>query len=194
MNQVFTETDICVIDEAVTTEEQRQVCEQLNTASWRYGWPVNDAPFARPCWHAFIAGSRRLERASSEAELGEHPQWGFLSTFWHRVKSAHMPRATLLGVYANGQTFGQDSPIHRDNKASEQGLTVVMFCNDHWVSAWGGELVFYDHRKENIIKAVLPRPGRIVIFNGQVPHNARSPSAGCDRLRMTLAFKTIIQE
>lgn len=194
MSQVFTEADICVVDNAVTDEEQCQIAEQLHAAIWRFGWPINHAPFARPCWHSFIAGSQRVERQSSDAELANHPQWGFLSTFWGRVRSTHMPEATLLGVYANGQTFGQDSPIHRDNKASEKGLTVVMFCNDHWATCWGGELVFYDHQKENIIKAVLPKPGRIVIFNGHVPHSARSPSADCERLRMTLAFKTIVKE
>lgn len=192
MSLVFTEADICVIDDAVTAEEQHLLSEQLNSACWRYGWPINDAPFARPCWHSFIVGSQRVERQSSETELVDHPRWGFLSAFWSRVKDAQMPTATLLGVYANGQTFGQDSPIHRDNKANEKGFTLVVFCNDHWATSWGGELVFYDHQKENIIKAVLPKPGRIVIFNGHVPHSARSPSAGCDRLRMTLAFKTIV--
>ncbi|WP_433886334.1 2OG-Fe(II) oxygenase [Pseudomonas vranovensis] len=192
MKQVFTAADICVIDDAVTIDEQRQISNQLNSAIWRYGWPINDAPFARPCWHAFIAGRQRVERHDSEHELASHPQWSFLSAFWKKVKHAHMPEATLLGVYANGQTFGQDSPIHRDNKASEKGLTVVMFCNEHWATSWGGELVFYDHQKENVIKAVLPKPGRIVIFNGHVPHSARSPSVNCDRLRMTLAFKTIV--
>lgn len=192
MSLVFTEADIRVIDDAVTGEEQSKILQQLNGARWRYGWPVNDAPYVRPCWHSFVAGSQRMEKRSAEGELREHEQWQVLAGFWDRVKAAHMPDATLLGVYANGQTFGQDSPIHRDNKASEQGLTVVMFCNEHWASSWGGELVFYDHAKQNIIKSVLPKPGRIVIFNGHVPHSARSPAATCDRLRMTLAFKTLI--
>lgn len=192
MSRVFTEADICVIDDAVTVEEQHQIVEQLSSAIWRFGWPINHSAFARTCWHSFIAGSSRVERQPADGELATHPRWGFLSAFWDRVRSAHMPGATLLGVYANGQTFGQDSPIHRDNIVSETGLTVVMFCNDHWATCWGGELVFYDDQKENIIKAVLPKPGRIVIFNGLVPHSARSPSANCDRLRMTLAFKTII--
>lgn len=192
MDFVFTDDDICVIDDAVTGEEQSKILQQLNGARWRYGWPVNDAPYVRPCWHSFVAGSKRLEQRCAHDELLEHEQWQFLAAFWTRVKEAHMPSATLLGVYANGQTFGQDSPIHRDNKANENGRTIVMFCNEHWASSWGGELVFYDHSKENIIKSVLPKPGRIVIFNGHVPHSARSPAATCDRLRMTLAFKTLI--
>ncbi|MGF6591608.1 2OG-Fe(II) oxygenase [Pseudomonas sp. 2835] len=141
MTQVFTDADICVIDDAVTIDEQRQISNQLNSATWRYGWPINDAPFARPCWHAFIAGRQRVERHDSEDELASHPQW------------------LSFGILEEAETR---------------------------------ELVFYDHQKENVIKAVLPKPGRIVIFNGHVPHSARSPSVNCDRLRMTLAFKTIV--
>ena len=58
----------------------------------------------------------------------------------------------------------------------------------------GGELVFYDDAKENVVKAVLPKSRRAVIFDGRIPHAARSPSIKCDQVRMTLAFKTIIKE
>ncbi|WP_194792506.1 2OG-Fe(II) oxygenase [Pseudomonas sp. UFMG81] len=192
MELVFSERDICVVDDAATSDELKRINRQLSTACWRYGWPVNHAPHARPCWHSFIVGRKRPERQCAGDDLIHHEQWGFLADFWRRVKLAHMQTATLLGVYANGQTAGQDSPIHRDNKVDEQGLTVVLFCNEHWATSWGGELVFYDHRKENILKSVLPKPGRMVVFNGHVPHSARSPAATCDQLRMTLAFKTII--
>lgn len=192
MELVFTEEDICVIDDAVTSDELIRINRQLSGECWRYGWPVNLAPHARPCWHSFIVGRKRPEGLCAVDELKSHEQWGFLVDFWQRIKSAHMPTAILLGVYANGQTVGQDAPIHRDNKVDESGLTVVMFCNEYWPSSWGGELVFYDHRKENILKSVLPKPGRIVIFNGHVPHGARSPAVTCDQLRMTLAFKTNI--
>jgi SM-20-related protein len=182
--------DIRVIDSAITSDEQRQALTHLKSAIWRYGWPINHAYFSRPCWHAFIAGSRRPEWESCESELEQHPAWYFLSGFWLRIKQAYMTQATLLGVYANGQTVGQDSPIHRDNRSNEISTTVLMFCNEHWATCWGGELVFYDDAKENVIMSVLPKPGRVVIFDGHIPHSARSPSVLCDQLRMTIAFKT----
>jgi SM-20-related protein len=188
----FSENDICVVDEVVTAEEQQRIGCLLKSSIWRFGWPINDAYFSRPCWHSFIVGSRRVERQSSEDELRSHPEWAVLHDIWMRVKAIHMPQATLLGVYANGQTFGQDSPIHRDNRPSETGKTVVLFCNEHWATCWGGELVFYDHQKQYIIKSILPKPGRAVIFNGHVPHSARSPAVNCDQLRVTIAFKTVL--
>lgn len=105
-----------------------------------------------------------------------------------------MPSAVLLGVYANRQTSGQDGPIHRDNTSEAPGRTVMLFCSEHWATCWGGELMFYDYDKENIVMSVQPKPRRVVIFNGEIPHGARAPAASCNRLRMSIAFKTLIRE
>lgn len=188
----FSERDVQIIDGAIDVNEQRQIVEQFKSAVWRFGWPRNDAVFSRPCWHIFIAGSRRPEGQSCEEELRDSTEWGFLAPIWARVKRTFLPEATLLGVYANGQTLGQDSPIHRDNKPGEVGTTVIMFCNGYWASCWGGELVFYNNSKADVVKAVLPKPGRVVLFNGHMPHGAHAPSIMCDQLRVTVAFKTIL--
>lgn len=184
MNTVFSSRDIQVIDDFLTVSEKAEISRVCAGPIWRYGWPIDSTPFARPCWHSFIAGSRRNEYESCEEELLEDERWGFLSGFWGRVQNRYLPTATLLGVYANGQSFDQDSPIHRDNLPDEPGQTVIVFGNEHWATSWGGELVFYENAKTDVVASVLPEPGRIVIFNGQMPHSARSPAIGCDRLRV----------
>ncbi|MFK3773536.1 2OG-Fe(II) oxygenase [Pseudomonas sp. NPDC089406] len=194
MSEIIASRDICIIDEGVTPAEHQSLLGVLSKSVWRYGWPYPYAPLDRPCWHSFIAGSGRDERADCEQELKGNPDWGFLVECWQRIKLAHMPDATLLGVYANGQTAGQDGPIHRDNRPQDPGRTIMLFCNDHWASCWGGELVFFNHDKDSIIMSVQPKPRRIVIFNGEIPHAARSPSVSCNQLRMSVAFKTLIKE
>lgn len=106
----------------------------------------------------------------------------------------HLPSAKLLGVYANCQTSSQDGPIHHDNTVELPGKTVMLFCSEYWATCWGGELVFYDTAKENIMLSVQPKPKRVVVFNGEVPHGARAPAENCNRLRMSIAFKTLIRE
>lgn len=185
---------IYVMDDFLTEEEEQSINAQLKGAVWRYNWPNYEAlPFIRPCWHVFIAGKGRPQGQSSLEELSANESWCFLTRLWDRFLVLHTFKVTLLGVYANGQTFGQDTIIHRDNKVCP-GLTMIVFCNEHWPTSWGGELVFYDDAKENIIKAVLPKSKRIVVFDGRIPHAARSPSVKCDQVRMTLAFKTVIEE
>ena len=185
---------IYVVDDFLTEAEEVEINAQLKGAVWRYNWPNYEAlPFVRPCWHVFIAGKARPQGGSSLEELKGNQPWRFLSGVWERFLNLHTFNTTLLGVYANGQTFGQDTIIHRDNKVNH-GLTLIVFCNEYWPTSWGGELVFYDDAKENVIKAILPKSRRAVIFDGRIPHAARSPSVKCDQVRMTLAFKTIIKE
>ena len=191
MEKEFTSEDLSVLENAITPEEQVKLNGAFACALWRYDWPVNSTPFARPCWHFFIAGSKRELLACCEGELEANERWSFLLGIWRRLNAVHMKDVRLVGVYANGQSFGQDSPIHRDNLPSEPGQTAVLFCNDYWATTWGGELLFCNDAKTDISAAVLPKPGRIAIFNGEMPHRAKSPTMDCDRLRITIAFKTV---
>lgn len=174
LNKIFSTQDVSTLDNAITDKEQILLTTAFSDALWRYDWPVNSTPFSRPCWHFFIAGSRRESRECCEAELANDKRWGFLAHIWQRLKATHITNSKLLGVYANGP-----------------GQTAVMFCNDYWATTWGGELIFRNDVKNDIIAAVLPKPKRIAVFNGEIPHRAKSPTIECDRLRVTLAFKTI---
>ncbi|EKT4470498.1 2OG-Fe(II) oxygenase [Pseudomonas putida] len=180
-----------VLDKFITEHEQNLLTNSFSGAIWRYGWPINTIPLARPCWHIFIAGSKRTSLECCEHELASDSHWGFLLDIWRRTQLAHMRDCLLLGVYANGQTFGQDSPIHRDNKSIEPGKTAVLFCNAQWETTWGGELILFDQQKNDTIAAIQPKPGRIAIFDGHIPHRARAPTVDCDKLRITIAFKTM---
>lgn len=186
----FADKEIAVLDGMIDADMQDCLVNNLSKSVWRFGWPVNDSYFSRQCWHVFIAGRRRPERMSCEAELTG--DWECLWKFWRGLKRESLPPVKLMGVYANGQTCGQDAPIHRDNWGNEKGVTVLIFCNPFWATSWGGELVFYDDAKVDVIKSVLPKPGRVVIFDGSIPHAAKSPALSCDQLRMTIAFKTLL--
>ncbi|MBC3419205.1 2OG-Fe(II) oxygenase [Pseudomonas sp. L7] len=194
MQSSFNPDAIQVLDDLLSPQELSMLAQRLAGPVWRFGWAQHYGVLDRPCWHAFIAGSAREQRQDCEQELRERAGWTFLADWWAGFKDSHLPQATLLGVYANGQTSGQDGPIHRDNRPDEPGKTLVMFCNEHWATAWGGELLFFNAAKTDVIKAVLPKPGRIVLFDGRIPHSARSPTASCNRLRVSLAFKTLIKE
>ena len=187
-------SDMCVIDDGITDSEHSKILQLLSGSLWRYGWPYPYSPLDRPCWHAFIAGTRRDEQQDCEQELRERSDWGFLADIWARIKTVHMPMATLLGVYANGQVSSQDGPIHRDNAPDAPGRTVMIFCSEYWATCWGGELMFYDADKKLLVASVQPKPKRVVIFNGELPHAARAPAVSCNRLRMSIAFKTLIKE
>ena len=90
-------------------------------------------------------------------------------------------------VYTNLLRSGDRPKAHVDN-VSPKNRTVMFYLNDEWNRDWGGETIFYDLNDE-ITKAVLPKPGRVVSFDGRIPHSARPPLTAAHRPRYITVMK-----
>jgi SM-20-related protein len=99
---------------------------------------------------------------------------------------AHRYRA--YRSYVNVAHFGDMLFTHTDCLPGAGELTALWYVCERWDHEWGGETVFFDAQKE-IRAAVLPRPGRLAIFNGELLHVGRPPSRICYVPRYTLALK-----
>ncbi len=75
--------------------------------------------------------------------------------------------------------------IHDDGEV----WTVVLFTNAEWREDWGGELLFYDRHPQGGALAIAPKPGRMVIFDGVIPHRGGVPSKICREPRVTFVTK-----
>ena len=105
----------------------------------------------------------------------------------------------LETCYINGLSYGVESHPHIDfpNKNS---TTVIIYLCEAWNCYWSGETVFFKNEWVNnpadqsfydneIIKSVLPRKNRIVLFDGNIVHSVRPLSKTYKDLRLTLMFK-----
>jgi Rps23 Pro-64 3,4-dihydroxylase Tpa1-like proline 4-hydroxylase len=93
----------------------------------------------------------------------------------------------LERVYVNAYT-SSDSPRPHQDTNDNSGLTILYYANDDWNWEYGGETVFFNDAMD-VVKAVLPRPGRVVIFNSILYHCARSQNNLGPKFRYTIAFK-----
>ena len=90
----------------------------------------------------------------------------------------------LEDSHANCQTIMQDGPRHVDvnSKAS-----AIIMTNPSWHEGYGGETEFLD--TDGNIHLVDFVPGRIIMFNGQIPHRALAPRvAGIFRITLNFQF------
>lgn len=126
--------------------------------------------------------------------FNNHPE---LEHIWSIVENAIGSRA-LLRCYINGYTYGtdayahQDDPWIRENKEDAFSETVIVYLNKTWNKDWQGETVIFNEEDE-IETSVLPKYGRILIFDSSKFHAARSVSRACGELRSVLVFKTFDQ-
>lgn len=91
-------------------------------------------------------------------------------------------------MYVNAYNFGDCPTVHQDH-ADEGHFTALYYANYEWNHNWSGETVFYNEAKDEILRAVYPRPGRIVVFDARIPHVAREPNRICPVVRYTIAIK-----
>lgn len=116
---------------------------------------------------------------------GDNP----IAALWRLVDTqiAH-GQCDIERMYVNAYTYGDCPTIHVDSH--EPGhYTVLYYANEEWDIKWSGETVFYNAERDEIIKAVVPRPGRISVFDGRVPHVAREPNRIAPVVRYTIAIK-----
>ena len=89
--------------------------------------------------------------------------------------------------YASGYVFGTHHELHSDYP-KDWGITVMFYLNKVWDVSYGGETIFINNSGD-ITNSVIPKPGRVVIFDGSIPHAAREVSRTCIELRMVATFK-----
>jgi SM-20-related protein len=51
--------------------------------------------------------------------------------------------------------------------------------------------VFFTQDGSDILASIYPKPNRLIVFPGAIPHVARGISRTCPKLRITLMFKTM---
>ena len=147
-----------------------------------------------------VAAFTRTEVARSETAGYKHwvtpialqalRQQPILQTTVLAVESFAGRKATYVPyrAYTNVASYGDMLFTHTDCLLDQHDLTALWYVCDRWDIEWGGETLFFDAAQE-IACAVRPKPGRLVIFDGNITHVGRPPNRICYQPRYTLAIK-----
>jgi len=71
------------------------------------------------------------------------------------------------------------------------GITMLYYVNMRWSIEWAGETVFLNETMTDFEFVSPYKPGRLVMFDGSIPHVIRPPIMKADTLRMTFALRFI---
>ena len=110
---------------------------------------------------------------------------------WEAIKASFDHPVRLYECMLSANTFGTEGRLHQDIAQEDDRrdhITVLVYCNREWNVAWAGETLFFDENNE-IASAVMPKPGRVVVAEGDPPHAGRSVSRICPTDRRVLVFK-----
>jgi hypothetical protein len=140
-------------------------------------------------------------------DVGEDPNWNEVPAFKQHIfpaksQNAHnscfvmilnavtnsIPFELELGeVLVNGQQWIHNTIPHQDCTC-DNGISFVYYVNKKWDYSWGGETKIYLNDKW---EEVIPSPGRVCLFKGNIPHHGTPPNSIYKGLRASLVYKTM---
>ena len=156
---------------------------------WAYGWQSNASakvPLAH-LNHEFLKVHRNNQE-DRQQELASDPALAVLNQLWLKLKANYLHNHTLVRCYANAHVYGIEGDLHTDS-LYPGNYTTIFYVVPQWQPDWAGETVVVNDLGD-IAHAVIPRPNRIMIFDGRMLHAARAVHRKFAGLRVTLMFKS----
>jgi len=179
-------------DDLLPFDEQKALHDFLKGPGWAYG-AFSDAAGSRYLYKHFAGvvtdGREAVDPDAFEASLEDTAP--LVASVWRRLKGTHLSGHRLTRCYANGYPNGSEGGLHRDSNIATH-YTAIYYPHLSWKPNYAGETVFFDDAEQEIVGSVYPRPNRLVVFPGNIPHVARGVSRACPDMRITLMFKTAI--
>src|SRR5216683_2631892 len=170
------------------------VYSELKREHWQFGWKSKSGSDQYSFLHRHYAGHIKPDHEGGQAydcwpELRDNHPW--FATLWSLLqrKCERLQSHNLIRCYANGYPYGTEGTVHTDT-INPLGLTTIFYPHDKWSPDWGGETVFFTSDLSDTTDIAYPKPGRVIIFHGKIPHVARGVSRSCPVMRMTLMFKS----
>jgi len=123
--------------------------------------------------------------------INESNNFPLITTLKNNISEILGGNYSCYRYYINAFKFSDASLSHIDYCPSKSLCkTAIIYCNKEWDIDWGGETVFFDslEKSSEIIKSIIPKPGRMVLFDSNIPHSARVPNVLHAGYRYTLVY------
>lgn len=180
-----------VTDEALPEDVLEQILHLINNkARWEFGSLSDREGFSFGHWNQEILQATPRNQQDKQPLLAQNPLYQPVNQLWNLIQNTWLPGHKLVRCYVNAHTYGIEGYPHTDSR-SPGHFTSLIYLNKTWCPEWAGETVFFNHAGD-IVQSVIPRYGRLVIFDGRIPHAARSLSRRCGELRQTLVLKSFL--
>lgn len=160
---------LTIIDDLFTERElERMDAWFASYTHWGLGYDMQDygASSATLCrslkwdmwvgYHAILDDIQNLMRERIEAETD--------------IKVPYFQRCLI-----NNFKFGDSPMFHKDSPTNDDSRTFMVYPNKVWDLNWGGYTAFADE-DDNVVACANPKPGRVVIFRGNLNHCGVAPT------------------
>tara|TARA_B100001769_G_scaffold82086_1_gene62305 strand:- start:200 stop:757 length:558 start_codon:yes stop_codon:yes gene_type:complete len=100
----------------------------------------------------------------------------------------------FTNAYVNLGLVNDSHEIHVDAPRKGMEKTMLIYPNIEWGLNHGGETVFYEEDRQEIVYINPYVPGRICLFDGSIPHCAKPQALVGPKYRFTIAVKFTLMD
>lgn len=154
----------------------------------------------RETWYSFIKNSmykingsdgeftdkvgQQIYSAYSTADL--HRMGFFESDGFKLLDNKHnLLQKQIKQIRVNLSTNNEANCLHTDGC----GTTFLYYSNIEWDITWGGHTLFMDDNIQEAVHTSLYKPGRVLLFDGTIPHMIMTPTIVAKKPRFSLALQ-----
>lgn len=177
--------DIRVIDNSDLIEYIKPIRKLANSRGYTYGWHSNKN-MRYMHWNVKFVSGRKHMRYDLQNSLPEEAK----QLFDYGREKYFPAHKHVLRAYCNSYTYGTEGYIHTDS-LDLTDMTIIFYMCDEWDPNWAGETAFVENG--DVVKSVMPKPGRAVIFPSHMLHVGRSVSRECVNIRDIFVLKVALE-
>lgn len=175
------------------TNKKIEIIDDLFTAKERltfYNYACNANYMLNRIPHDLPEHRKNQKTLKSTLSLSDIINLGFFS-HPYILNYVKENKLRIRKCYINLCTASDSYSYHIDDEepVSYQVPSGLYYLNLDWDSSWEGETHFADEEMKDIIFSSAFIPGRLVLFDGSIPHKSSQPSMSAPYHRMVLAIK-----
>ena len=87
-----------------------------------------------------------------------------------------------------GATINLSTPTDTYFAHPHRNTTLLYYANPSWKEEWAGETLFFNEDVSEVVYTSIYKPGRVIIFDGSIPHSLRPQSKIAPQYRFTTAL------
>ena len=160
-----------IYDNIFTLSERVNFYNIISNSNFRLGWEdTNEIEYGNYKYFFSQYNSEDIER------LGFYQALGRCDEIYTKL-NAYTPTKCIVNLSIPINTYFNHSHI--------EDKVLLYYANIRWKEEWGGETLFYDDSLKNILFASPYVPGRIIVFDGSMPHTLRPQLGSAPHFRFT---------
>lgn len=163
---------IFVFDDVYEMQFRRDVFQFILNSRYVLGWQDTEDP--HNAQHVYLHSKYSTEDVEQSGILTniKHPK------LLQMLQGRKMGRATINLSLITDTYFAHP---HRT-------VTMLYYANPQWKEEWAGETLFYNEQVSEVVYTSMYKPGRVVLFDGTIPHSIRPQSKVAPNHRFTYAL------